>query len=97
MTSATVILFPVRHIAKSSTPQRVAKNSVWPGKAKPASCSHFLDTGPVTTAWISPDLASATDSSSASIACLCGSKPGFTGCKCFANADNQVFDRRGQE
>ena len=35
VTSATVSPAPVRSMAKFSTPQRAAKNSVWPGNANP--------------------------------------------------------------
>jgi hypothetical protein len=50
VTKATVIRPPVRHIAKSLTPHRCAKNSVCPGNTKPALCRIFFETGPVTTA-----------------------------------------------
>ena len=61
MTSATVILPPVRHIAKILDSAALGKELGWPGKATPR-CSR-TETGPVTTAWIFPHLASATDSS----------------------------------
>ena len=57
---------PVRHMAKFSTPARVAKNSVCPGKGKPRAWREALWTGPVTTPWMVPSCRSRAASSRAS-------------------------------
>ncbi len=81
VTRATVILPPVRHIAKFSMPAQEAKNSVWPGKSKPISCIDFFEMGPVTTPCKSPERHRSAASSNAASACNAESRLGRPGVK----------------
>ena len=54
---------PTKSMACSGAPKRAARNSVWPGKPKPAFWTCFLEMGAVTRARSSPSLAARTAAS----------------------------------